>query len=563
MTLAPPRTQPPRSASRSRSRPALARRWSQLRPLAVAVSSGIALVLGILGYQAAVPDLEFTAAVLRSLQLFVLEGGIVSGDTPWQLEVARFLAPAALGYAAIRGVLLVARDNVVTWRTRLTARGHTVVIGTTPTAQAIATDLLAKKRRVVVLASSGDTALEGLRARGATVIEGDATDPLILAGVRPERATDVILSPGADTEAIRVLAACETAIARAPRSPAVHVEITTPALWSEVHCVALASPDARPRVEFFLAADREARIMLQGTPATLVLDGEGAVIDRLVAHAVRTATIDGRSISIALTGAASGSADRLIEEMPWLAEGGGPCLGIPDRPVEPVLGVVAGLDDASAIGAGAELARALPSAVVRVAVSDGAVRDALDQTRLRCVSVELVAARSSALGSALLNESATELLARAKHNDYFARETVRQVAVQDNPSMVSWEQLPESLRESNRRFAASVGGKLASIGASLAPIGASVPVEDLVLDPSLLEHLAKTEHDRWVADLTTDGWRPTTEAKDPQKKLHPLLVSWDELSEAEREKDRDGLRALPRLLARAGYRLDLPREGAR
>ena len=59
----------------------------------------------------------------------------------------------------------------------------------------------------------------------------------------------------------------------------------------------------------------------------------------------------------------------------------------------------------------------------------------------------------------------------------------------------------------------------------------------------------------WVADLTRDGWRPTTGAKDPERRLHPLLVGWDELSEPDRDLDREPVREIPAMLARAGFRI--------
>ena len=59
----------------------------------------------------------------------------------------------------------------------------------------------------------------------------------------------------------------------------------------------------------------------------------------------------------------------------------------------------------------------------------------------------------------------------------------------------------------------------------------------------------------WVADLLGQGWRRTDGPKDPQRKLHPLLESWEELSEAERDKDRMAVRELPEMLLRAGFEI--------
>ncbi|MDQ3647193.1 MAG: RyR domain-containing protein [Actinomycetota bacterium] len=544
-------------------RPEQRRQWSDARPLVTAAGFALAVILGTIGYRNAAPETDFTTALFQSLQLFVLEGGVVDEGTPWQLEIARFLAPAVLGYAAIRGVLLVARDQVAVWQTRLFARGHVLVVGTSASALAISADLLADRRRVVVLAEPGEpNSHHGLGERGATVLHGNGADPVVLARARPDRASDVIVAPGVDTAAIQVLAACETTVAGARRPPALHVEITTPTLWAELHSVGLAGANSERRVEFFLVADREARVLLRGAPRTLVLDGRGPVLERLVEHAARRALLDQRSLTIALVGEAEPQRETLLAAIPWLDQSAHIAAGLPESPQAPVDAIVAGIEDALAIASGTELARALSGTTVSVAISDQSVQAALDDTRLRQARVELVPARREALGDALLAEAGIEILARAKHDDYLAREIARGTAA-DNPSAVPWQRLPESLRESNRSFAASVGAKLDAIGATLAPLGAESPREDLELDEELLEDLARAEHDRWVADLRADGWRHTRGSKDSERKLHPLLVPWEELSEPEREKDRDGVRGLPLMLARAGYRLLMPQETER
>jgi hypothetical protein len=83
---------------------------------------------------------------------------------------------------------------------------------------------------------------------------------------------------------------------------------------------------------------------------------------------------------------------------------------------------------------------------------------------------------------------------------------------------------------------------------------------DLDLPPELLEELARGEHGRWARDLKSKGWRYTEGSKDATGKRHPLLVPWEELPEPEREKDRDAVRGLPRMLSMVGYELVLPEE---
>jgi hypothetical protein len=157
--------------------------------------------------------------------------------------------------------------------------------------------------------------------------------------------------------------------------------------------------------------------------------------------------------------------------------------------------------------------------------------------------------------SDLVTQGTTEVLARAKHDQYVRDEAARGATTATNPSMVPWAELGENLRESNRRFAAGVGEKLRAAGVAVVP----VPLADAATAPRLaderVEELAIAEHDRWCRDLKADGWRHGTGAKDPERKLHPSLVPWEELSEEERDKDREPVRALPEMLARAGFEL--------
>ena len=72
---------------------------------------------------------------------------------------------------------------------------------------------------------------------------------------------------------------------------------------------------------------------------------------------------------------------------------------------------------------------------------------------------------------------------------------------------------------------------------------------------TIAEDLAKMEHDRWVRDKERDGWRYGPERNDEQK-LHPLMVPWEELPDEQRDKDRNPMRELPRILGRVGLQIE-------
>ena len=143
-----------------------------------------------------------------------------------------------------------------------------------------------------------------------------------------------------------------------------------------------------------------------------------------------------------------------------------------------------------------------------------------------------------------------ERIAQGMHGEYLRSQGL-QGQDPDDPSMQPWQQLPESLRESNRDQAADIGKKLGQIGADLVLTSRWGPPDFSFTAVELL-NLSKTEHERWMRKLLADGWRPGPE-KDPIRKIHPQLIGWDELQDSEKEKDANAIRTLPMLLARAGY----------
>ena len=150
-----------------------------------------------------------------------------------------------------------------------------------------------------------------------------------------------------------------------------------------------------------------------------------------------------------------------------------------------------------------------------------------------------------------------ETLARAIHEDYVRRQRSRATYAEGEPSLLSWDLLPESLKRSNRNQAIFIDAKLDAVGCEVVVLPADEhPVlEDehpvLELEDEEIEHLARMEHERWVAERFGDGWTPGPE-RDLINKRTPYLVPWDELSEAARDLDRDTVREIPRFLAEAG-----------
>ena len=74
------------------------------------------------------------------------------------------------------------------------------------------------------------------------------------------------------------------------------------------------------------------------------------------------------------------------------------------------------------------------------------------------------------------------------------------------------------------------------------------------LDPETFERLAEAAHIVWMEGKIREGWNygPVT---DKDRKIHSCLVPYAQLSEDDKESDRDMVRGIPRILAAAGYRM--------
>lgn len=117
-------------------------------------------------------------------------------------------------------------------------------------------------------------------------------------------------------------------------------------------------------------------------------------------------------------------------------------------------------------------------------------------------------------------------------------------------SLVSYAELPEYQKEQNRATVRDILNKLSLAGYVMTPARSNEPPFNFPGND--LELLAELEHERWVNTLLGSGWQVGPET-DKAHKIHRALVPWGELSEADKDKDRDLVRGIPDILARAGY----------
>ena len=74
------------------------------------------------------------------------------------------------------------------------------------------------------------------------------------------------------------------------------------------------------------------------------------------------------------------------------------------------------------------------------------------------------------------------------------------------------------------------------------------------LEP-LLEAIARNVHERWAQERLSEGWT-YGEQRDDAKKTHPCLVSYDDLTEAERAYDRNTSVETLKLVIKLGFNIE-------
>jgi hypothetical protein len=149
-----------------------------------------------------------------------------------------------------------------------------------------------------------------------------------------------------------------------------------------------------------------------------------------------------------------------------------------------------------------------------------------------------------------------ENLAQALHENFcdkleargYVHGAISNEAQKVSAALVPFDQLPEDLKEENRRAAKELPRKLAAVRYAIIPSREGLP--PLEFPPEVLERLAELEHDRWVRNKIRNGWRFGT-PRDNEKRIHPALLPWRDIMAEERAvlypegPEQVGLTALP------------------
>jgi hypothetical protein len=541
--------------------------------------------LGLWGMLASSPpDMGFLDMIYKLPDFFTFDiPGVLANET-WQLQVARWLGPVVAAAAFFQATAILFKEQFDLWRiTR--AKDHTIVVGLGEKGSRIATDFVRQGRNVVAIERDATAPrIDQAKAAGVKVLIGDASDPDLLLRARVRHATDLISLCGADGDNVEVAAVARRVHDDDDGPMLCTVHLLDGQLCSLLRLEELRGLESGVRLDFMNTYQRGARLWLNqttplepqadGSPPHLVVIGLDELAEALVVSALQRWGDREDPPRLPMT-IVDPDANRRLGAIRL------------NNPMLDTLGDLTAVDldftlaDQAAVdGFTARMREGSPTAVyVCVADETAALSIGLTVQRLlapRDVPIHVRTDSEKGI-TLLLQESAAatnisplkgfglydrtctavavnggtlEVVARSMHQDYLRR--VR--ASGDGGALaVEWDELPAEGRESNRLAAAQITTGLSRVGCALVPLyhwdGRGFAFTDDQLDT-----LARLEHERWMAERTAAGWS-YGEVRDDAKKENPLLRPWDELPEAARDQNRDGIRALPVMLARAGFEI--------
>jgi voltage-gated potassium channel Kch len=492
-------------------------------------------------------------------------------------------------FIAIFADLIYFRDKIREIRL-LFCRDHMIICGLHETTEALAQQFKHEKTETVVIgAKRGTIEEENIHKSSTVMLSGDPKDTAILSHARVKRARALLALTDSDGENAEIALSAMKILEHRKEKPLTCIlQISNPWLWRIIREEALLPVNNKAvRIDFYNGPAFGARVLLgtyftpniqtwRNNPPLLIVVGAGRLGESIIIRASRE-WFENNSSSTVLQVIlvdihATGIKDRLLTTYPHLRDAVNiSAISIDVQSPEfqsagflkeyesfsYALVFVCLHDDNRGLTAALTLSHHMTGMkahiLVRMDHNSGLAR-LVREKETGEIKIHPFSSLSIASGRDLVLGGVIEILARAIHNQYLAM-SMHEPVITD-PAMVPWDDLPERLKESNRRQAENIIKKLRAIGCDIVPM-TDWTAATFTFTPHEVEYLAEMEHERWMDDMRGLGYSFGS-LKDSQAKTHPSMVPFLTLPENEKEKNRGAVRMIPHYLALIDFQIYRP-----
>ena len=519
-------------------------------------------------------------------------------------DFIRIAVGAFAGSSSAGIIYLYVREKINTMPL-LFKHGHVIVCGLNPRSFLVINDLVRRKIKPVIIESDAkNTFIESCKMLGLIVLVGLPSDPNMLKKAGVKKASYVISLNDVDEDNAEVaLNVMRMVPEKKHQTLTCIIQVINPQLYGIIRKHAFsARKDSSIRIEFFNQYALGARTLLDlypaipsaetvAAPLPIVILGAGRLGESILTRIARTWYLSHREeparLTIVLMDVNAGQLrESLLIQYPKLSKAcdlGALTLDVRSAAFKngeflknPLLdrGFVAYIcldDDSLGLYAALTLHQYTADNEVRFIVrmdhnTSVAKLIADEQVGLKSIrEIHPVNMFELTANSQLILAGEEEILARSIHENYCTKEQKKGQTYETNRLLVSWDELGaltekkdgiagEKYRESNRKQANFIWTKLSLVGCEIGPVTDWDATLEFRFTPDETERLSSLEHERWMSEKREGGWR-YGEKRDDAQKIHPSLVPYEDLSEPEKEKDRDTIRQIPEILSRIDFQV--------
>lgn len=562
--------------------------------VAIVISLFLVFLVGLWGQYVMAPDRfahEFLTAAYETVMLFALGGDwTLERDLPWQLELARMLAPVV----SVAGILIVLTRGAWVGISNLIIRfwqEHVVVVGLSDKGWQFATSCGLANRTVIIERNPDHPLIERARSHGLAVIVGDMLEEDTMVAANLKQARHLVTFCGDDGTSVELAIRVREYLARQGQGShrlRIHLHVNGTRVSSRLETYAkFYDTHSQAEVDFFSVHELTARILLRKYPPDtfaqafgqrqvhLAFYHFGPLAEQIMTEAIRICHfLNGTRLRFSIFDPQPDERlDALLARYPGISQLSDiEVVKVPRR--QPI----------SLVHVSDELLQSVTSHVLCLDTDDENLELALSLRSLLLMRpgcnapINVYMQHASGLARLLesnpgepeipdgiypfgmLNEvldydnilsDRLDELAQAIHEDFLHRRASAGLDPRLYTSLNPWRELPEPERKSNRLQADHLAAKLRAIrcryGKGLATAFAFTPEEASVI--------ARMEHDRWRANKIYEGWRQGTERIEGAK-VNPFNVPWDSIDATERQEQVEAIMRLPEMLQRRlGWRI--------